>query len=99
MANTKEKPSETLPEGATWEAELKRVGLVRRLFMARRWYGADWWFVVLSSIAVVGFIVVALFPGLFAPYSPDALVGPSFLAPGAHVDLPILIVSQGFAGQ
>ena len=92
MAKTEEQLSDVLPEGTTWEAELKRVGLVRRIFMARRWYGADWWFVVLSSVAVVGFIVVALFPGLFAPYSPYALVGPSFLAPGAQVDLPILVV-------
>jgi peptide/nickel transport system permease protein len=94
VAKIREQTSEALPEGTTWEAELKRVGLVRRLFMARRWYGADWWFVVLSSIAVVGFIIVALFPGLFAPYSPDALVGPSFLAPGAQVDLPILVVPK-----
>jgi peptide/nickel transport system permease protein len=94
VANTREQPSEALPEGTTWEAELKRVGFVRRLFMARRWYGADWWFVAVSGIAVVGFIVLALFPGLFAPYSPYALVGPSFLAPGAQVDLPILIVPK-----
>jgi peptide/nickel transport system permease protein len=92
VTDTKAQTSETLPEGTTWEAELTRVGFVRRLFMARRWYGADWWFVAISSIAVAGFIVVALFPGLFAPYSPDALVGPSFLAPGAQVDLPILVV-------
>jgi len=94
VTKIREQTSEALPEGTTWEAELKRVGLVRRLFMARRWYGADWWFVVLSGIAVVGFIVVALFPGLFAPYSPEALVGPSFLAPGAQVDLPVLIVPK-----
>jgi ABC-type dipeptide/oligopeptide/nickel transport system permease subunit len=60
--------------------------------MARRWYGADWWFVAISSLAVVIFIIIAFFPGLFAPYSPYALVGPSFLAPGAHVDLPVLVV-------
>ncbi len=92
MANSDEKPSDVLPEGTTWEVELKRVGFVRRLLMARRWYGADWWFVAISAVAVVVFIIIAFFPGLFAPYSPDALVGPSFLAPGAHVDLPILVV-------
>jgi peptide/nickel transport system permease protein len=92
VPKTEQQLPDVLPEGTTWEVELKRVGFVRRIFMARRWYGADWWFVVLSSIAVAGFIVVALFPGLFAPYSPYALVGPSFLAPGAQVDLPILVV-------
>ncbi len=94
MAKTKERPSEALPEGATWEVELKRIGFVRRILTARHWYGADWWFVTISTVAVVVFIIIALFPGLFAPYSPDALVGPSFLAPGASVDLPVLIVPQ-----
>ena len=92
MAKIKEETIEALPEGTTWEVELKRVGFVRRLFMARKWYGADWWFVAISSVAVVIFIIIGLFPGLFAPYSPDSLVGPSFLAPGAFVDLPILVV-------
>jgi len=92
VAKSKEQLSETIPEGTTWEVELKQVGFVRRLFMARRWYGADWWFVAISAVGVVAFIIVAIFPELFAPYSPDALVGPSFLAPGAHVDLPVLVV-------
>jgi peptide/nickel transport system permease protein len=92
VAKTKEQLPEALPEGTTWEVELKRVGFVRRLFMARRWYGADWWFVAVSTVLVAGFIFVAFFPGLFTPYAPDALVGPSFLAPGAQVDLPILVV-------
>lgn len=60
--------------------------------MGRQWYGVDWWFVVISSVAVLGFIIVAIFPGLFAPYSPDALVGPRFLAPGAVQDVSVLIV-------
>ena len=92
MAKSKEQLSETIPEGTTWEVELKQVGFVRRLFMARRWYGADWWFVAISAIGVVAFIIVAIFPGWFAPFSPDALVGPSFLAPGAQVDLPVIVV-------
>jgi peptide/nickel transport system permease protein len=80
------------PEGTTWEVELKKVGFLRRLLMGRRWYGADWWFVMISGIAVLAFIIIALFPGLFAPYSPDALVGPRFLAPGAVVAQSVLIV-------
>ncbi len=76
----------------TWETELKKVGFVRRILNARRWYGADWWFVAISSVLVAIFIIVALFPQLFAPYDPKALVGPSFLAPGAYPPVPILIV-------
>ncbi len=83
---------EPLLEEETWQTELERVGLLRRALNARRWYGADWWFVAISTVLVIGFIFVAFFPGLFTPYTPDALVGPSFLAPGAQVDLPILVV-------
>lgn len=87
---------EELPEAATetaaWATELERVGFVRRMFMARRWYGADWWFVAISVVMVVTFIFIALFPGLVAPFEPDALVGPRFLAPGAHPAVPVLIV-------
>ena len=92
MPKTKEQLSKTIPEGTTWEVELKQVGFVRKLLMARRWYGADWWFVAVSGVFVLIFIIVALVPGLFAPYSPDALVGPRFLAPGAYADLSVLIV-------
>jgi peptide/nickel transport system permease protein len=88
----KEKLTDTPPEENNWEVELNKVGFVRRLLISRHWYGADWWFVAISSIAVILFIIVALFPGLFAPYSPDELVGPRFVAPGAEVDLSVLIV-------
>jgi peptide/nickel transport system permease protein len=92
---TKERLPEAPAEAETWERELERVGLMRRILNGRRWYGADWWFVAISAGMVVGFIVVALFPGVFAPYQPDALVGTRFLAPGAHPALPVLVVLKG----
>lgn len=92
MANQIENIPNTPPEESNWETDLKKVGFVRRLLRARRWYGADWWFVLISAIAVIGFIIVAIFPGLFAPYSPDTLVGPRFLAPGEEAALSVLIV-------
>ena len=92
MTITKEDQSEVAPEVESWENELERVGFVRRIFLARRWYGADWWFVAISTVMVIGFIVVALFPSWFAPYKPDVIVGPRFLAPGEHPAIPVLIV-------
>jgi peptide/nickel transport system permease protein len=92
MPNINDQSINTQPEAASWEVELKQVGFVRRIFMARHWYGADWWFVAVSAVMVVAFIVIAIFPQWFAPYSPDALVGPRFTAPGAAVKLSILIV-------
>lgn len=78
-----------------WEDDLARLGLARRILLSRRWYGVDWWLVALSSIMVLGFLVLALFPGAFAPYPPDAQVGPRFLAPGEQPDVPLLVVLQG----
>ncbi len=78
-------------EKETWQEDLQQAGFVRRLFQARQWYGADWWFVAVSAVMVLGFIFVALFPQLLAPYSFDAIVGTSFLAPGEYPELPVLI--------
>jgi peptide/nickel transport system permease protein len=88
----KEDRPEVAPEVESWEGELERVGFVRRMFLARRWYGADWWFVAISAVMVLAFIIIALFPSLFAPYSPDVLVGHRFLAPGEQPAVPVLVV-------
>ncbi|MBI4731140.1 MAG: ABC transporter permease subunit [Chloroflexi bacterium] len=92
MPYTDEKNVQPELETETWKNDLQKVGLVRRLFMARKWYGADWWFVAISAIMVLGFIFVAFFPGLLAPYAPDEIVGTSFLAPGAYPVVPVLLV-------
>ena len=91
MSYQNENPVTPPPEGVSWEAELKKVGFLRRFMMGRKWYKMDWWFVVISSIAVLGFIVVAIAPGLFAPYAPDELVGPRFLAPNEIPTTSVLI--------
>jgi peptide/nickel transport system permease protein len=65
-----------------WQLELDRVGLVRRVLLARKWYGGDWWFVLISAVLLIFVIIVGIFPQWFAPYDPRAEVGPSLLAPG-----------------
>jgi peptide/nickel transport system permease protein len=69
-----------------WQQDLEQVGFVRRVlrqtWRARRWYGADWWFVVISAVLLVFYLVVAISPQWFAPYDPKEEVGPSLLAPG-----------------
>jgi peptide/nickel transport system permease protein len=71
---------------STWQEDLERAGFVRRILrralQARKWYGADWWFVVFSAVLLVFFVLVAIVPQVFAPYDPKAEVGPSLLAPG-----------------
>jgi len=74
------------PPEPTWQEELDRAGFARRIlrqtWRARKWYGADWWFVAISAVMLAVFVVVAVFPQAFAPYDPKAEVGPSLLAPG-----------------
>ena len=85
------------PEGPEdiLSTELERVGLVRRMFAARRWYGVDWWFVAISAVVLVFLFALALFPAVFAPHSPLAQVGPRLLAPGADPDRLILLTLEG----
>lgn len=83
------------PDVQEWEEELHRVGFARRLLLARKWYGADWWFVAISAVMVLGFMVIALIPWAFAPYDPLIQVGPRFLAPGASPDVPVIVVVEG----
>jgi peptide/nickel transport system permease protein len=69
-----------------WQEDLEQVGFVRRIlrraWRARKWYGADWWFVAASAVLLVFYVIVAISPQWFAPYDPKEEVGPSLLAPG-----------------
>lgn len=94
MATSQDTSQKQVPHSAAWRDELADVGFIRRIFLSRRWYGPDWWFVAVSAVMVVGFITMALIPGVFAPYAPDVLVGPRFLAPGERPDLPVLVVAS-----
>ncbi len=80
-----------------WILDLDRVGLVRRMFAARKWYKADWWFVAISSVMVGGFIILAAFPQVFAPHDPLEQVGPRLLGPGESPPQQILLVPSGSA--
>jgi peptide/nickel transport system permease protein len=78
-----------------WQEDLERAGFVRRTLRrawdARRWYGADWWFVVASAALLVFYMVVAISPQWFAPYDPREEVGPSLLAPGQPPEGYVLV--------
>ncbi|MGD2206759.1 MAG: ABC transporter permease subunit [Anaerolineae bacterium] len=78
MATEVKREPEQVPQ---WQSDLEEIGMVRRMFLARKWYGGDWWFVVVSAILLLVVITVGVFPQWFAPYDPREEVGPSLLAP------------------
>jgi peptide/nickel transport system permease protein len=87
---------ETTPQSVPdWQLELDRVGFVRRLLLARKWYGGDWWFVLFSAILLLCIIIVGIFPQWFAPYNPRSEIGPSLLAPGEPPSAFVLIARKG----
>ncbi len=80
------------PTVPSWQEDLERVGFVRRLFLARKWYGGDWWFVVLSALLLLGILALGIAPKAFAPNDPRAEVGPSLLGPGELPNAFVLVV-------
>jgi peptide/nickel transport system permease protein len=84
-------PPEATTETPEWLLELDKVGFVRKLFLARKWYGGDWWFVAISSVLLIVIILIGIFPQWFAPYDPSEEVGPSLLAPGEAPSSYILV--------
>ncbi len=95
--NKRELVSDSVPE---WQLELDKVGLFRRLLLARKWYGGDWWFVLISAILLLFVITVGVFPQWFAPFDPREEVGPSLLAPGEEAPgLNVLVLASSGANE
>lgn len=92
---TTAQPTTTGEPVPQWQRDLDEVGFLRRLIRARRWYGADWWFVVISSVLLLFIFSMAIFPGLYAPHDPRAEVGPGLLAPGESPPTFVLVSEDG----
>lgn len=96
MDRTNEVVSDAVP---AWQLELDKVGFVRKLFLARKWYGGDWWFVLISAILLLFIIILGVFPQWFAPYDPKEEVGPSLLGPGEKAPGLMVLVKTNSAAE
>ena len=97
MENKREVVSDSVPE---WQLELDKVGWLRKMLLARKWYGGDWWFVLISAILLLFIITVGVFPQWFAPFDPREEVGPSLLAPGEEAPgLNVLVLASSDAQE
>jgi peptide/nickel transport system permease protein len=92
MATTIQRVPDTRPQ---WQKDLDNVGFLRRLLISRHWYGADWWFVLISAIALLFIVTMGFFPGLYAPFDPREEVGPPMLAPGEMPPTFVLVSQDG----
>lgn len=77
-----------------WQKDLDQAGFVRRLLLARRWFGADWWFAVFSGVLLLFIFSVGVFPGLYSKYDPREQVGQSLLPPGEQPQNFVLVAQQ-----
>jgi peptide/nickel transport system permease protein len=91
MKEQREILSDAVPE---WQLELDKVGFIRRLLLARKWYKGDWWFVLISALLLITIIVIGIFPQWFAPHDPREEVGPSLLGPNEETPTFLLLVDQ-----
>jgi peptide/nickel transport system permease protein len=61
------------------------AGLIRRFARMGQKYGVEWWILVAGAVIIVGIMLMALFAGAIAPYSPyDQNTGPQLTPPDAQ---------------
>jgi peptide/nickel transport system permease protein len=61
------------------------AGLIRRFARMGQKYGVEWWIFVAGAVIIVGIMLMALFAGAIAPYSPfDQNTGPQLTPPDAQ---------------
>lgn len=60
----------------------ENLGLLRRLWRGRIWYGAEWYITIFGALILLLVSGLTLFAPLVAPHDPNAFIGAAFTPPG-----------------
>jgi len=59
----------------------EKVGLIRRIWRSRTWYGTEWYITTFGGLILVVVILMTIFAPVLAPYDPNGFVGGPFILP------------------
>ncbi len=66
----------------TLEQPWEDVGLLRRIWRGRRWYGAEWYITVAGGVLLTLILLMTFLAPVLAPFDPIKTVGGRFTPPG-----------------
>jgi peptide/nickel transport system permease protein len=71
----------------TLPIEGEKVGIFRRVWRSRKWYGTEWYITAFGGIILVLILLMTIMAPLISPYDPNNFVGAPFTKPGAGPQL------------
>lgn len=82
------------------------IGILRRLWRGRIWYGAEWYITVFGGLVLVLVSLMTVLASVVSPHDPNAFVGAPFTPPGrgkqallARAGESSVAAGAGLAGQ
>jgi peptide/nickel transport system permease protein len=60
----------------------RKIGLLRRIWQSRKWYGAEWYITGFGGLILVVILILAAFAPQISPYDPNEFIGAPFTPPG-----------------
>jgi len=75
-----------------------RLSPVRWFLNNAKWYGAEWWIMLLGGVLLVAIILMTIFANQIAPYDPIKFVGAPFNRPRARQSVVVLQGNDSIQG-
>jgi len=73
----------------------ENIGLLRRIWRGRLWYGVEWYITVIGGLILVMVILMTVLAPWISPYDPNDFVAAPFIPPGQGAQ--VLLARQGEA--